>query len=83
MAAKKAKKETKSAKKAETPKKSTKPAEKKSAAKSKSSKPKKGQESYDDMGIVIVDEDLGYDKDKENEERRAYLEEARSQEAFD
>jgi len=80
MVAKKAKKETKVAKKSDATKKTPKQAAKKSA---KSSKPKKGQESYDDLGIVIVDEDLEYDKDKENEERRAYLEEARSQEAFD
>ena len=36
-----------------------------------------------DMGIVIVDDDIEIDQDKVNEERRAYLEEARSQEAFD
>lgn len=84
MVAKKIKKEPKSTKKAETAKIAKKSAEKKSTSKPvKSSKPKKGQEGYDDMGIVIVDEDLEYDKDKENEERRAYLEEARSQEAFD
>jgi len=33
--------------------------------------------------IVIVDDDLEIDKEKEMEERRAYLEEARSQEASD
>ena len=37
----------------------------------------------DDMGIVIVDDDIPIDQEKINEERRAYLEEARSQEAFD
>ena len=37
----------------------------------------------DDMGIVIVDDDIQVDQEKINEERRAYLEEARSQEAFD
>ena len=37
----------------------------------------------DDMGIVIVDDDITIDQEKVNEERRAYLEEARSQEAFD
>lgn len=37
----------------------------------------------DDMGIVIVDDDIRIDQEKINEERRAYLEEARSQEAFD
>ena len=34
-----------------------------------------------DSGIVIVDDDLSIDKESELEERRAYLEEARSQEA--
>lgn len=37
----------------------------------------------DDMGIVIVDDDIQIDQERINEERRAYLEEARSQEAFD
>ena len=34
-------------------------------------------------GIVIVDDDIEIDQEKINEERRAYLEEARSQEAID
>ena len=34
-----------------------------------------------DSGIVIVDDDLVVDKEAELEERRAFLEEARSQEA--
>ena len=34
-------------------------------------------------GIVIVDDDIEIDQEKVNEERRAYLEEARSQEAID
>ena len=36
-----------------------------------------------DSGIVIVDDDFDVDKSLVNEERRAYLEEARSQEASD
>ena len=36
-----------------------------------------------DSGIVIVDDDIVIDQDKVNEERRAYLEESRSQEASD
>ena len=36
-----------------------------------------------DSGIVIVDDDIVIDQEKINEERRAYLEEARSQEATD
>ena len=46
-------------------------------------KPKNHDESLGDMGIVIVDDDLEIDQEKINEERRAYLEEARSQEAVD
>jgi len=34
-------------------------------------------------GIVIVDDDIKIDQEKINEERRAYLEESRSQEAVD
>ncbi len=46
------------------------------------SKPKK-ENTSEDMGIVIVDDDISVDQEKINEERRAYLEEARSQEAYD
>ena len=52
-----------------------------------SSKSKSAKNSNDgllnDSAIVIVDDDLEIDKEKEMEERRAYLEEARSQEASD
>ena len=41
------------------------------------------QDPPSDMGIVIVDDEIEIDQEKVNEERRAYLEEARSQEAFD
>ncbi len=51
------------------------------STKSKSKKTK--NEPYSDMGIVIVDDDIEIDKEKVNEERRAYLEEAKSQEATD
>ncbi len=40
-------------------------------------------EPTDDPAIVIFEEDFEVDKDKVNEERKAYLEEARSQEAYD
>ena len=47
--------------------------------------PSKKKPENDDMpidsGIVIVDDDLVIDKESVQEERRAYLEEARSQEA--
>ena len=36
-----------------------------------------------DAGIVVIEDDLAVDKDAVNEERRAYLEEARSQDASD
>ncbi len=51
------------------------------STKSKNRKTK--NEPYSDTGIVIVDDDIKIDKEKVNEERRAYLEEARSQEATD
>ena len=59
----------------------TKKSSKSSKAKSKSKKIK--NEPSGDSGIVIVDDDIVIDQDKVNEERRAYLEEARSQEATD
>ena len=53
-------------------------------SKAKATKSKKNKEEpVGDMGIVIVDDDIEIDQEKVNEERRAYLEEARSQEAFD
>ena len=44
-------------------------------------KPSKKNSEPEDSGIVIVDDDLTIDRETELEERRAYLEEARSQEA--
>lgn len=49
--------------------------------KSKNKNPKEAQS--DDTGIVIVDDDIVIDQEKVNEERRAYLEESRSQDAYD
>ena len=67
-----------------TTKAKTKNVKTKSKAKSTKSKSKKvKEESFDDMGIVIVDDDIEIDQEKVNEERRAYLEEARSQETSD
>jgi len=52
--------------------------------KTSKSKNKKTKETpSDDMGIVIVDDDIVIDQEKVNEERRAYLEESRSQDAYD
>ncbi len=57
---------------------------KKNKAKTKSTKKaKKSTQPLDDASIVVVDDDLEIDKEKELEERRAYLEEARSQETSD
>ena len=47
----------------------------------KSKKKLKKDDSNTDFGIVIVDDDLTIDKEAELEERKAFLEEARSQEA--
>jgi len=67
-----------------TPKKSTeKKTTKAKTTKSKAKTKKPKEEPSGDMGIVIVDDDIEIDQEKVNEERRAYLEEARSQEAFD
>jgi len=79
--------EKKSAKKTTTKGKTTKVKTRKTTklkTKSTKSKNKKvKEESFSDMGIVIVDDDIEIDKEKVNEERRAYLEEARSQESSD
>ena len=37
----------------------------------------------DDIGIAIIDDDMQVDPERINEERRAYLEESRSQEVSD
>ena len=58
----------------------------KKTAKKDDKKTKKGKKSKNtdleaDSGIVLIDDDLVTDKEKELEERRAYLEEARSQDS--
>jgi len=75
------KKTTKKPKKKTTTKTTKVKTSKSKSVKSKSKKVK--QAPYGDMGIVIVDDDIEIDQDKINEERRAYLEEAKSQEASD
>ena len=69
-------------KKKATTKKST-----KSSKTTKTTKKRKSTKKTDsaelDSGIVIVDDDFDVDKNVVNEERRAYLEEARSQDAAD
>ena len=61
---------------------------KKSSAKSKKTKVKRASKSkksknsdFEDTGVSVVDDDLSVDKEKELEERRAFLEEARSQDS--
>jgi len=46
---------------------------------------KRGKKSsnFDDSGIIVIDDDLEVDTEKELEERKAYLEEARSQDSGD
>ena len=56
---------------------------KKTTKKSSKKKSKKSLNSTDDSGIVLIDDDLEIDTDKELEERKAYLEEARSQDSGD
>ena len=59
----------------------------KSTKTTKTTKKRKSTKKTDsaelDSGIVIVDDDFDVDKNVVNEERRAYLEEARSQDAAD
>ena len=61
--------------KASKPKKTTKKPSKKES--------KKSLDSIDDSGIVLIDDELEVDSEKELEERKAYLEEARSQDSGD
>jgi hypothetical protein len=70
------------AKKKEKKKTAEKKPKKKAPVKSKS-KLKQDLVAADDAGIIVVEDDQNLDKDAELEARRAYLEEARSQEAED
>ena len=83
---KKTKKTTAESKKSsvkKTPKSKTAKSKSSKSNKSTKSKNKKAKDEPMDTSIVIVDDDIEIDQEKVNEERRAYLEEARSQEAFD
>ena len=64
-------------------KKSKTPKSKKTTKKSSKKKSKKSPDSTDDSCIVLIDDDLEVDTEKELEERKAYLEEARSQDSGD
>jgi hypothetical protein len=60
----------------------TKKANKKtSSIKTKKKAKSKNSDTYDDTGIVMIDDDLEIDTEKVSEERKAYLEESRSQDA--
>ena len=59
--------------------KKTKPTKSKKTTK----KSKKSLDPADDSGVVVIDDDLEVDAEKELEERKAYLEEARSQDSGD
>ena len=62
----------------------TKKANKKTSSiktKKKSKAKSKNLDTYDDSGIVLIDDDLEIDTEKVSEERKAYLEESRSQDA--
>jgi len=69
-------------KKSKAKKSSTKSIKAKTKSASKSKKSKKS-ESFEDIGVIVVDDNLTVDKEKELEERRAFLEEARSQDSSD
>ena len=56
---------------------------KKTGKKPAKKKAKKSSDSTDDSGIVLIDDDLEIDAEKELEERKAFLEEARSQDTAD
>jgi len=68
-------------KKSKTTKKTDSKSTGKKKSKTKGKKPKNESITADDIGIVIIDEDIKIDKDAEIEARRAYLEEAKSQES--
>ena len=53
----------------------------KKPAKKPAKKRRKKSSDEDNSGIIVIDDDLEIDAEKELEERRAYLEEARSQDA--
>ena len=75
--------EKKIVKKAKAPKAKTTKSKTTKAKGAKGKAKKSKDEPIGDGGIVIVDDDIETDQEKINEERRAYLEEARSQEASD
>ena len=63
--------------------KAVKPKSKKNKKKVSKKASKKSTDFVDDPAIVVIDDNLEVDEEKELEERRAYLEEARSQDSGD
>ena len=55
----------------------------KKAGKKPAKKRGKKSSNFDDSGIIVIDDDLEVDTEKVLEERKAYLEEARSQDSGD
>ena len=70
-------------KKSKAKKPSTKSTKAKTKRVSKTKGKSKNSESFEDIGVIVVDDDLTVDKEKELEERRVFLEEARSQDSSD
>ena len=60
-----------------------KPKSKKDKKKTSKKTSKKSTDLVDDPAIIVIDDNLEVDTEKELEERRAYLEEARSQDSAD
>ena len=58
-------------------------AKSKKASKKPAKKRGKKSSNFDDSGIIVIDDDLEVDTEKVLEERKAYLEEARSQDSGD
>ena len=84
------KKKTKSPKQKKPTAKKTKKKVAKKPTGTKTKKPRKSDKKKgmnydddDDTGVVLIDDDLEKDEQMELEERKAYLEEARSQESSD
>ena len=69
------------AKKLKTTKKTSSKSTGKKSSKTKGKKSKNKNVDADDMGIIIIDDDIKINKDAELEARRAYLEESKSQES--
>ncbi len=69
------------AKKSKTTKKTSSKSTGKKSSKTKGKKSKNKNIDADDMGIIIIDDDVKINKDAELEARRAYLEESKSQES--